>query len=888
MTIDNAAAPRTWDGRNQPTSRVAMGAADRWLWSSFARREEVDSVVAALQDTTKHGLAVLGPWGVGKTTLARAVKAALAETTHIVRIFGSPTETLVPYGSLALLMVRLPPGAPESPGSVIRGIADLIRADADGRDVLLVIDDLPGLDPMTVGVIMHLLLSRSAKVLVMARDLGQLPEDLVWLVKDGMLAEFRLHYFTRAEVGSLIAKATQKFISQSALSALYEASGGVPLVLQALFQEQVANGSLVLRRGGWVISGPIDLDSANVEKLALIRKAPLEMVISVLGEDTVVQLEERGFLEISADKSHQVALRERYVGDVVRGLLPQERMAELFSEIADGLHLRGDSLGPLEVMSLAAWTLDAGMVLQPRFALAAARDALRHFDAMLALRCTAQIPADNVLCVPAAQASSAAYRIMANYQQAVAILANVPPACIARLGIAEFGSWVLSRTGSLLWVQDGCNKIPGILAHAEEVLGKAAGTATHADIRTARELIRLAYFEYQVHRGEFKEIIGDLEAASNLESDYGLNCASLLVPTLAVVGRELEAIALGRQIDCEVLVRGLSPRFANHYRDGLAYALTWTGQWIECVDMLHIEFEASTPPECYRGGLRELNLGVAQAYGGNGEDAVGVLLAAAAQLEVLDSEGALGLAYSALAFAYAKVGNEQEAVRCLALAGSVQEPCSWINGAMARFFQLLAQRWLDDSKAADKLCESARADIDKGRFAFASMALFGGTVNGSDKGYELLEEVSLRRQGPMPSVNVALARSWRTRDAGQALKAAALARDLKLDAVESRCLVVALDFARENGEKSVARAARQRLEELKNDLAMLPVMPQADGVRLTHRELQIAKLAKRGLGNRAIADRIGVSVRTVEGHLYQVYIKRGITTRRELEQDQEL
>ena len=151
-----------------------------------------------------------------------------------------------------------------------------------------------------------------------------------------------------------------------------------------------------------------------------------------------------------------------------------------------------------------------------------------------------------------------------------------------------------------------------------------------------------------------------------------------------------------------------------------------------------------------------------------------------------------------------------------------------------------------------------------------------------------MEEISLRRQGAMASINVAVARSCREHSAATALEAAALAASLKLDAVESRCAVLALGFAREKGEAKLASEAGRRLTSLEGRLSKLPLDVQRQGPKLTQRELQVCSLAKRGLGNRAIADRIGISVRTVEGHLYQVYLKLGITTRQELEQDQDL
>ena len=66
------------------------------------------------------------------------------------------------------------------------------------------------------------------------------------------------------------------------------------------------------------------------------------------------------------------------------------------------------------------------------------------------------------------------------------------------------------------------------------------------------------------------------------------------------------------------------------------------------------------------------------------------------------------------------------------------------------------------------------------------------------------------------------------------------------------------------------------------------VLPHEDGDlrgahELTAREREIARLAAGGATNRAIAEALVLSTRTVEGHLYRIYGKLGITTREELE-----
>jgi DNA-binding CsgD family transcriptional regulator len=51
---------------------------------------------------------------------------------------------------------------------------------------------------------------------------------------------------------------------------------------------------------------------------------------------------------------------------------------------------------------------------------------------------------------------------------------------------------------------------------------------------------------------------------------------------------------------------------------------------------------------------------------------------------------------------------------------------------------------------------------------------------------------------------------------------------------------------------------------------------------ITDREREIANLVGGGLTNREIADRLGLSVRTVDGHLYRTYAKLGIEDRDQL------
>ena len=58
--------------------------------------------------------------------------------------------------------------------------------------------------------------------------------------------------------------------------------------------------------------------------------------------------------------------------------------------------------------------------------------------------------------------------------------------------------------------------------------------------------------------------------------------------------------------------------------------------------------------------------------------------------------------------------------------------------------------------------------------------------------------------------------------------------------------------------------------------------PISRRTRLTGRELEVVRLVARGRSNKAIAHQLGISPRTVEGHLNHVFEKVGTTSRTEL------
>jgi DNA-binding NarL/FixJ family response regulator len=84
------------------------------------------------------------------------------------------------------------------------------------------------------------------------------------------------------------------------------------------------------------------------------------------------------------------------------------------------------------------------------------------------------------------------------------------------------------------------------------------------------------------------------------------------------------------------------------------------------------------------------------------------------------------------------------------------------------------------------------------------------------------------------------------------------------------------------GSASAAAARAQQLSEACEGAQTPALTAAARPLPLTQREREIAAMAAQGMSNRRIADRLAVSVRTVEGHLYRAGNKLGVNDRSEL------
>jgi DNA-binding NarL/FixJ family response regulator len=144
----------------------------------------------------------------------------------------------------------------------------------------------------------------------------------------------------------------------------------------------------------------------------------------------------------------------------------------------------------------------------------------------------------------------------------------------------------------------------------------------------------------------------------------------------------------------------------------------------------------------------------------------------------------------------------------------------------------------------------------------------------------LVDEVA----GPRAPAALAHARAWADGDADGLMRAAQVWVQVGDLVAAGDAAAQAADVHRRHGRQGSALSAAATAQRIaRQSGARTPAL--ATAVRplpFTAREREVAVLAARGLSNREIADRLTVSVRTVEGHLYRAGRKVGVSDRSEL------
>ncbi len=870
-----------------------------------AREAEISVVRQALKDRGKLGVLVTGDAGVGKSAFARACLGVLGNV-HPVYFRGERSGMDLPYGYLGFLLARVPRKALENPRSVIAAIAAAIDEDAGGKRVFLVLDNVQFMDEMSIAVVLHLLASGTARFIVLTRDMSFVPPDLLYFLDTGELVQLDLDPFTLAQTKTVLHGTLGSYVSSSTVAVLHSMSRGNARILHALTSEQERTGNLVLREETWVLkelptygdsvedlfkttwAGADEATREVLEVLALARRLPLKVAVDMFGAAELSSMEDDGLISVEGSTQQWIALREHYAADIVRRWVPAGRSRELHARMVRVLKDDTSVMSVDDILAHASWTQDCGAVLEPVAALSSARIAIQLYDPHFALRAATNIPRLDPLWVAGQVVKAAAHLLLLDASSALREVRDVSARQIDLLGPLEYIDYVVALCEALLPMSNGPADVLTVVETATARISAQRATAVPrilTELERGAHRLELVKFDVAVFQGEHAAIAPRLEEIYRSDTDdtaFRLAAGSLLSESWALTGRELDAAALIDEISPQLGGLGSAEAFRVQHARREFLSSFYLGRWEECVSLLVKGMSGPTAKLQNLGGQAELAMGLVLAYAGRATEALAPLLGAVAQLELRSSNSHLYVAYAVAAYAYAQLGDRERVLKYLARMSTCTGPFSWLAHSLAGNCALMARLWTGDSNAAVTLIDTAVADIERGLVVPAGIALMGASVAGSERVEVLIEHTAQRRQGTLAEIGILFVRGTRTKDPLAFLQAADLAQSLRLDAAVAKFTAHAVEVARRCGNRNTLRTAQSRLDAIEAILPMHPVVQTDGSLSLTAREREIALLAGGGASNRDIALALEVSVRTVEGHLYQIFSKLDVRTRGDL------
>jgi DNA-binding NarL/FixJ family response regulator len=250
-----------------------------------------------------------------------------------------------------------------------------------------------------------------------------------------------------------------------------------------------------------------------------------------------------------------------------------------------------------------------------------------------------------------------------------------------------------------------------------------------------------------------------------------------------------------------------------------------------------------------------------------------------------DFTGLLGPALALAATVHAQLGDRSSAQALLdALAPAHRDDIK------VRLQSAEAQAWLavgqgDSQEAVEVLAATVRQGVEAGHGLLASLtATVALRLDGAEQVVDTLRAAADVSGSRLTALILSAAEMQIAGDARGVVDHAPELTAAGLGALAHELVSRVPGWAPD--DRMLVRRARVYANELALTVSSpLSVPGIRDDVGLTEREWMVATAAARRERSREIAERLGVSVRTVDNHLSNIYRKLGVRSRSELEQE---
>ena len=835
-------------------------------WPLTGRDDELRTVAASIRPGAA-GVVVAGPGGVGKTRLAREGLRTLDGTgVAICWAHGSTAVRPLPLGAFVGLL-DVPAG--DAAESIARVLDQLEHS----HPLVLAVDDAHLLDGHSAIVLHRAVERRLAPVLVTLRTGEPAPDLVTALWKDDLLPRLDLTPLDAAATTALVARVLGGPVDSASAHRLWTLTEGSPLFLRHLLAGEISEGRFTLASGIWRwTSAP----SISPELASLLEReigslaAGVQDVVDLvtLGEPIAVatlsdlaapadleEAERRGLVRTDGTLAR---LAHPLYGEVRRAAMGTVRARRLRGEVALTLEPSPDPI-PRAVL-----TLDSDLPADPVLFLQAAEAATCLFDLPLAERLARAAAASGAPGARLVHAATLSWLSRGDEAEAIYrdIAATTPDAALRAMAHVQ-------RTGNQLFTMARPDLAREALAAAEATgaLPLHVAAMSLAVSTAAGELSTVMASGPRLLRRDLPDDLARILAASAVSGAAALTGAHDLLDEAAVVG--------GLTAD---RVPTVIPGFGLADLQVLGHRLAGTPHRGDDQARRMLAVSADLP-----GPARLMGLVVAgHAAVGCGRVADALPLLREAWAGLADSTHEFRYrCRTLLAMALGQAGDAELAATLLPGIRAGQHPaflCLAPDDLLALAWGAAAEG--STSEARGRAVAAAEDARTMGAAAYEVLA-WQTVVQLGDAASALPRLASLAGLGPRALVACTHARALAGSDAEGLLGAAESWSRLGDLVAAGDAAAQATDVHRRRGRRGSALTAAALARSLAaRSGARTPALAIAvHPLPLTAREREIVALAARGLSNTVIAERLTVSVRTVEGHLYRAGLKLGVSER---------
>ena len=849
------------------------------------RATELALVVGALRQGS--GAAIVGAGGVGKTRLAREALDILHEA-DAVWVAATESARSVPLAAVASL---LPDGDLGTDRFTLFRKARTALTSARPGGLIIAVDDAHLLDAPSAAFIHYLATTGAARVLLTLRQASEVPDAIRVLWKDGHARRVDLEALREAEVGAVLEAALGGLTTASLRRWFLEHSVGNPLALSELLLAAQSARCLEERAGVWRLVGDppltprlLDLVRSRLGGLDTGHRRALELV--ALGEPlprvalerltaprVLEELEREGVIVTErVDETWSVRTAHPILGEAVRADLPEGARVRLLEVIAEGLGATLERRADL--LRIAELRLAASSPMAPEMLVAAATEARRLCLHDRAVRLAA-----------AAETRGAGPEATVVRAHALAALGRHHEAArtVSKLDVSQLPERLAATA---LAVEVGGADLRGHrFTTVMELLDGVAAWHSDDDWVRAVAMLRTAVLARSGRYRDAIELGAQLAPGDDSGGDDPLETGIVLGPLLSEA-----LLAVGRSADAFQAVREATSPVELGPRALLAWAKVrlrtgrgWDEVEASATESHRRSLAAGDPAAATVAATVLGRLALAR---GRPRTAARWLGEATVELGDTDPYGSLLPSLSALACAQAIAGFDAKST--LDRFDDVRDqrpsgPCDDIDLARAHAWVAAA---LGEVSRARQLVLAAAAstedDITEEAFLLHDALRLGGpSVEVSAR----LGELASMTDNPLVELFAAHAQGAAD-DEGRALESVAGAYEaLGADLWAAEAWSVAASGYRREGRAGSAQRAATRSWAFAErcEGAVTPSLSQSDeAIVLSVREREVAALAARGVPNARIAERLSLSVRTVESHVYRAMTKLGVRHRDEL------